>query len=596
MKVKSKIKSIFDKEMRHYIAAICDTRQIQNNILKMDLLQRLLTTRSTPSEQIGGATNRYVVMIDGYAIKIAVDRQGFKDNLMEYALTMEVPHTTKSYETNGYILIQQCVRLLTLEEWRVRKVEILKILDELGRDYLLGDVGYDDVNRTNWGVTDDGELVILDYAYCHRLTEDLFTCPVCGSVLSYDQNFTSFLCTDRANCHARYSYNQIKARQGDAVDWNMIKEKKERSLVIPPDQDSIEVDRSSDLLIDSSTFVIRSYSDMARYKEVKNMLHLDYRNPEVMDLITKLTFAKARPVPNVGEIAELEDQLDKFSKDVPEVKCIIDPEFETAMMERDGYVSPEWSSTPADEQSDDEDLSMTPFEALMAKLNESKATETQEEPIAYTEPQDCVYEGSEDGNNDPFKELMHQLQPQENVTIGGNTVDEPDYTNLGVGADGDPVVLDQTPDLSMPVDESTNSEETVVCDTADEGIQEAVVDETESDEEEANDQDEPEVDTTATVTEEVDADDQDDVIGEPDSELEDAVEDDLPQPPEEEPQEDSFTTEPVTEFDEDGADESTIPISLTGTDLEDAVDPEKVVIDGSYIADDGQEEGDDVDE
>ena len=39
--------------------------------------------------------------IDGYAVKFAVDDQGYKDNLMEYSLTQSMPHTRDSYETNG---------------------------------------------------------------------------------------------------------------------------------------------------------------------------------------------------------------------------------------------------------------------------------------------------------------------------------------------------------------------------------------------------------------------------------------------------------------------------------------------------------------
>ena len=34
----SKIKQLFDKDFRHYQAAICDTKRIDNNQMKMDLL------------------------------------------------------------------------------------------------------------------------------------------------------------------------------------------------------------------------------------------------------------------------------------------------------------------------------------------------------------------------------------------------------------------------------------------------------------------------------------------------------------------------------------------------------------------------------
>lgn len=546
MEVKSKIKSIFSPEMRRYIAAICDTRQIQKNTLKMDLLQRLIIKEGIPYEQLGGATNRYVIMSGGYAIKIAVDRQGYKDNLMEYALTVEVPYTFPSYETNGYILVQKCVRILTLEEWRARKIEILKILDELGRDYLLGDVGYTDLNRTNWGVDDDGNLGILDYAYCHRLTEDLFTCPVCGSVLSYDQNFISFLCTDRANCHARYSYNQIKTRQGDAVDWNMINEKKNRSIVVPKGEDSVTVDRSLDLLTDSSTFVIRNYNDMARYKEVKNMLHLDYTNPEVMHLITKLTFAHARPEPDVGEIARLEGELDKFRKDIPTVKCIIDPEFEALLLERDGYVPSEFSTTETTETPNDDEPYVDPYTALIAKARAAVAEHPIEDDIVFEDPEMSL--GPDDATGDSYNNLLALARK-----------------NLGM-------LDDKTGPEADKVEGADEVQGEVGCSEPVDGI-------------EQNDSGEATPEPVDAVEE---GNEQDDVIGEPESELEGAVEEELPEPPTEDAADDSFTTEPVLSFDEGDDGSDIIPISLEASD-DDMKDPEEVVIDGACLTYNGED-------
>lgn len=601
MKVKSKIKSIFDQQLRHQIAAICDTRQIQNNILKMDLSQRLMTTRGIKTEQLGGATNRYVVMIDGYAVKIAVDRQGFKDNLMEYALTNELqPYMTKSFETNGYILIQKCVRIVTLEEWRLRKVEILKILDEIGREYLLGDVGYDDVNRTNWGVTDEGDLVILDYAYCHRLTEDLFTCPVCGSVLSYDQNFTMFLCTDRANCHARYSYNQIKARQGDAVDWETIAEKKNRSIVIPNNKDSIEVDRSDDLLLDESTFVIRSYSDMARYKEVKDMLTLDYNDPDVMYLVTKLTMAKARPVPDTGKIAELEGELNKLRKDIPNVKCIVDPEFKERLIGDGGYIPPGWDEQIDIKTNEEEDLSRSPFEEMMAKLREARANKNVSQQVWDDEPEneiqmpdESVAVQSETANNDnddvsPYTAFLREIrsakqsnQKQENLVYGGD------------GEMLDPIVSGDWVDSNDTVSQSVEFPDEVIGVVEESGQPVAITEENES----VVLTSAAEVaytSSTATVCDEnaqVDAEDNDDATGEPESELESAVEEEYPPAPIADEsgnlEEGEFTSEPVNE---DGDDGESFPISVGINGDEEAVDPENVFIDDARLTNNTDEE------
>lgn len=336
MEMKSKIKKLFDSELRHYIAAICDTRRIENNQQKMDLVHRFLITKGISFEPLGGATNRYVVMVDGYAVKIAIDRQGFKDNLMEYSLSDELqPYATKSYETNGYILMQECVRILTVEEWRVRKPEILKILDILGGEYLLGDVGYYDVNMTNWGMRDNGDLVILDYAYCHRLSEDLFICPVCGSLLTYDQNFVHLLCTDRANCHEKYTYNQIKAIQGETIDWDTINERKHASVHIPEGLLSVQVETDANKLLDSRTMVIRSYQDLAKYNKIKkeeeNMLKLDLRDEDTLSKMLQIT--NARIIGDDERVRELEKELygsEQEAESEP-VRCVIDPEFQERM-------------------------------------------------------------------------------------------------------------------------------------------------------------------------------------------------------------------------------------------------------------------------
>lgn len=338
MRIKSKIKSIFkSKQLLERLAAICDTNTIENNQLKMDLVQRLLNREGIKSAPCGGATNRYVVNIDGYAIKIAVDDQGYKDNLMEYALTLEMPHTQDSYETNGYILCQDLGRAVSVEEWKLRKTDIRRKLDELGREFLLGDVGYSDINITNWVVDDDGDVKLCDYAYCHRLTENLFTCPVCGSLLAYDENCNYLLCTDRANCHEKYSYNDIKAIQGNEIDWQMINEVKSKSIQIPDGKTYIDID--VDDAVRGNVFIVKSYRDLYLFNKIKeeeeeNMVQLDYNNPEVINLLRELAIAQA--LGETATIAQIENEISDMTHTLEhhDIECIIDPDFQERM-ERD---------------------------------------------------------------------------------------------------------------------------------------------------------------------------------------------------------------------------------------------------------------------
>lgn len=269
--VKSKIKTIFGKDdkLLRYIGAICDTKRIESNAEKMVTLSNLLYTYKIPFQFLGGATNRLALQIDGYAVKFAMDEQGYLDNLIEYSLSPELqPYVTKSFETNGYILIAECVELMTSEKWELYRTEIRKVLDILCNDYLLGDVGYIKKNMTNWGIREN-RPVILDYAYCHRFTENLFTCSRCGSPLTYDSTYDKLMCTDRSGCRAVYTYNDRKRIQGKQVDIDMINERKGESIRLPKGVVSKDIAVIEDRMIGDNAFIIDNPGDYHRYIKMK---------------------------------------------------------------------------------------------------------------------------------------------------------------------------------------------------------------------------------------------------------------------------------------------------------------------------------------
>lgn len=270
MRVTSRIKSIFNDELLRYTAAICDTRRIESNADKMVMLGNLLYTYGIKFEILGGATNRIALQIDGYAVKFAMDEQGYLDNKIEYSLSPEIqPYVTKSFETNGYILIAECVEAITTEEkFRAYRYDILKVLEALSQDYLLGDVGAITKNMTNWGLR-DGKPVILDYAYCHRATENLFTCSRCGGVLMYDSTYDKLMCTDRSACKAIYTYNERKRIQGTAVDEKMVAEREADSIVMRQGIKSKEIELFEDKLLSDNYFVIDNPGDLHRYEKLK---------------------------------------------------------------------------------------------------------------------------------------------------------------------------------------------------------------------------------------------------------------------------------------------------------------------------------------
>jgi hypothetical protein len=226
-------------------------------------------------EILGGATNRIVLQMEGYALKFAMDEQGYRDNLIEYSLSPELQDkVTKTYETNGYIAVAEYIEVInTQEKWELHRNEIRKILDTLCRDYLLGDVGYLKKNMTNWGLR-DGKPVILDYAYCHRATENLFTCSRCGGVLTYDSNYDILMCSDRTSCKAKYTYNERKRIQGKEVDDKMINEQKMISVRLPRGVKEKEIETFEDRLVGDNYFIIDNPGDKHRYEQLKEDIEM----------------------------------------------------------------------------------------------------------------------------------------------------------------------------------------------------------------------------------------------------------------------------------------------------------------------------------
>lgn len=288
--LRSRIKHTFGDDLLKLIANICDTKRIDSSQRKMKMLQQLLKRYEIRFDVLGGATNRIALFIDGYAFKFAMDRQGYKDNLMEYALSAELqPYVTKVYETNGYILVAEPVKTMTIDDFKLRKADILKTLEILSSDYLLGDVGYIKKNFTNWGIRDNGSVVILDFAYCHRGTEKLFSCSVCGDgVLVYDSTFSYLKCNNSTVCMTKYTYNEIKMIQGDQVDTDMINEVKGESMVIGPGEVTKKVYITDGIIVDGNKPIIKTVDDYIKYvKDVKYVFGTNFNQDEAVDLMVE---------------------------------------------------------------------------------------------------------------------------------------------------------------------------------------------------------------------------------------------------------------------------------------------------------------------
>ena len=325
MKLVSKIKKLFPDELIRLLAVTCSTMRINSSHHKMLIIQQLLKKYGIRFSVLGGATNRLTLFIDGYAVKFAVDNQGYVDNLVEYSIGKELqPYVAKPYETNGYILVAECVKTLTLDDFKLRRSDIESILSILSQDYLLGDVGYITTNYTNWGMRDDGSIVIVDYAYIHRGTEKLFTCEVCGcGILRYDPTYSYLKCSNSASCNAQFTYIERKMIQGDQVDLDMIEEAKAESIKIPKNAVEKIVTDNDGKLVAGNKIVTKSYSEYLNYlTEVQNKMN-GYDNEKALDLMIKRANAKSADEANkiADEIHKLYEETveDEVDEETPEV-------------------------------------------------------------------------------------------------------------------------------------------------------------------------------------------------------------------------------------------------------------------------------------
>lgn len=217
MKYISRIHQFFPKELLIKLNNICDDVLISDNNTKVDKMVQLFDEYNLPYSELGPGTNRFAIMIDGYVFKIAMDRDGVRDNLAEFSMATELqPFVTKIYECNGLIVVAEYVTVISKEEFQRSKEELNQILVHLSQGYLLGDVGTITKNFMNWGYRPDGTLVILDFAYIYRVVGEEMLCDnilndgnVCGAMLEYDENYNKLICP---RCRRKYIFHEIRRR------------------------------------------------------------------------------------------------------------------------------------------------------------------------------------------------------------------------------------------------------------------------------------------------------------------------------------------------------------------------------------------------
>ena len=175
----------------------------------------VLNKYDVPFKDIGTGTNRFIIRHSGYAVKIALDREGVADNKQEWVMSPTLaPDAAPAHEITrgGHLLVASYAPAFTsYSEFIMYRTKIVKILERWGSRFLLGDVGITSINYANWGIL-HGEPVCIDYAYVFPADMDVFTC-VCGCkhMTFTDTTFTQYQCGN-PKCKMKYTDRELRNR------------------------------------------------------------------------------------------------------------------------------------------------------------------------------------------------------------------------------------------------------------------------------------------------------------------------------------------------------------------------------------------------
>lgn len=223
--VRYRIPEMFSETVLKKMFLVAMDVTINDNNIKAELIIDILRREygEDAFSELGTGTNRTALLSNSSNLvcKIALDRNGFYDNMTEFKRSPELDmYCAKAYETNFLILISEYVVLMSEEEFRNSKTQILTILEDLSRAYIIGDVGYINKNRCNYGYRDlDKSIVILDYGYVYPKygQDNALICPKCKHPLKYTDNYSGFLCTN-PRCSLPFTFSDVRRKMNKYMD------------------------------------------------------------------------------------------------------------------------------------------------------------------------------------------------------------------------------------------------------------------------------------------------------------------------------------------------------------------------------------------
>lgn len=231
VEVESLIKKNFTKEFMRKIYDIYSD-DCMSIVEKTILFDKLFTEEFGDRKdyrRIGEGTNRFVCLLDNHIIKVAYNYLAYIDNMNELAQAKyKKKYLAQAYETNGLILVSEYVTVMDKAEFLENQLAISRILLDLEADrdpyskekekyYILGDMGMSNKNYGNWGRRMNGDIVVLDYGYLYQLSykewKEVSKCPVCGSSLSYTEDYSELYC-EKSECKTRVKYTTLRNNFG----------------------------------------------------------------------------------------------------------------------------------------------------------------------------------------------------------------------------------------------------------------------------------------------------------------------------------------------------------------------------------------------
>lgn len=217
---RSLILKYFPPELLIKLDQVSMTYGVDNNNKTPEILE-LLNQYKVPFEPLGNGTNRYGILIDGYAVKIALDRMGKTDNKREFKYAKRLyPYVVKVYECceTGLLAVFEYITIFSYSDYLKYQEQMREILKDITEEFLVGDIGISQNNYVNWGIRPDGTIAILDFAYIYSLSYRGFLCTCEDQgVLQYSNDFNYLRCPF---CGKKWSFSDIRKRisKQDEID------------------------------------------------------------------------------------------------------------------------------------------------------------------------------------------------------------------------------------------------------------------------------------------------------------------------------------------------------------------------------------------